>query len=288
MNESSDAKMHISKGKGTRRTMKRPRVTPIHPLPSDRHSYSVHDLVLRKFMTMTSGGHDAVAAEDVEGNEIPSQAASLNVRFWVDNGFLSREGDHDYRITPGASVWLVHRAISIDRGRRLLRRIIGDKWFAETARRALAAKPLMPREELQGELAMAAQVMYDVKKNALSILVDLLEEAGIVTIYEGQLRLSEEDTAEAGAPAATGPPTPAGTAGVLSPPASGAAPPARATTWRTITGPGFILQFDPTAKTVAWLKKYIEMLEEEIAEAAAEARVKEAAALNASSSGGSS
>jgi hypothetical protein len=283
-----DGKVNISKTTETPRGMKRPRITPIHPLPSDRHAYAVHDLVLRKFMTMTSGGHDAVAAEDVEGNEVPSQAASLNVRFWVDNGFLTREGDHDYRITPAASVWLVHRAISIDRGRRLLRRIIGDKWFAETARRVLAAKPLMSREELQGELAMSAQVMYDVKKNALSILVDLLEEAGIVTISEGQLRLSEEDTPEAGAPAGTSPTAPAATDGVVSSPAPGSAPAPRTTTWRTITGPGFILQFDPTAKTVTWLKKYIEMLEEEIAEAAAEARAKEAAGPKAGTSGGAS
>lgn len=294
----------------TPKTISRPRVSSEHPMMSDRHSYAVQAEVLRKFHTLTAGNDKFVMAEDVEGNGVPVQSASLNVRFWVANGFLTRDGKSNrYRITPGASRYVINRALGVDKGRPALYAIIANSWFAQTARTALTTKPLIPRDELQGELAMAAGVVYESRKRSLSSLVDMLEEAGIVALSEDGVRLVEatpptpESTSGAGTPIVLAPPTPAFDAAAavrvaptLVPAASGVTPMVvpqpggmrvtfmpmpipmpispGPTSWRTLTGPGFILQVEPTRKTVMWLKRHLELLEAEVDEREADKRSK--------------
>lgn len=302
----------------------RTRVSSEHPLMSDRHSYVVQADVLRKFHTLTSGNDKFVMAEDVEGNGAPSQSASLNVRFWVDNGFLTRDGKSNrYRITPAASRYVVSRALGVDKGRPALYTIIANSWFAQTARTALTTKPLMPREELQGELAMQAGVVYESRKRSLSSLVDMLEEAGIVGISEDGVRLVESvpppslEAPVAVAAGAGAPPVPAldfasaiRAAPVLMPPSSGVVPiapgapmvappiggvrltvmgfPGGPSPWRTVTGPGFILQVEPSRKAITWLKRHVELLEAEVEETeTSAAQGTDARAAGGSGGGGS-
>ncbi len=279
----------------------RTRISPEHPLMSDRHAYSVQPEVLRKIHTLTAGNDKFVMAEDVERNGVPSQSVSLNVRFWVDNGFLIRDGKSNrYRISPAASRYVINRALGVDKGRPALHAIVANSWFTQTARAALTTKPLMPREELQGELAMASGVIYETRKRSLASLVDMLEEAGVVAVSEDGVRLVEvathaSDLATTAPAASVAPSVPAfdaptvlrtapflapagGAASSDPPPSSAQAPPmqgvrltfgpfvAGPSLWRTVTGPGFILQVDPTRKTITWLKRHVELLEAEVAE----------------------
>ncbi len=257
-----------------RAIVRKPRITGVHDLPSDRYVYEVHGKVLGKLNMMSSGGKQSVKAAEVVGPDVPAQACVLNVKFWVENGFLTAK-DNAYTPTQGMINYVLARAASPDKARTALRDLIGGSWFADVARNSLAAKPVMPRKELEGDLSMAVKVPYDHKPTSMSIMVSYLEEAGIVTADdEGNVRIGPGQSAQTPTPMEALMPAGSGTQ-VLSPRSytlgQSELPPAQTIPagWRTLHGPGFLLQFDPSPASLKWIRKHLALLDEEMEEVAA-------------------
>src|SRR5439155_21276579 len=122
---------------------KRPkrRVPTNQILPSDRHSFGVHFDVLKRFVTLTGGGRSGIEAERVEGEGIPAQAGSLNVRFLKSVGLLSKSDRGLYVPTPEAVRFVTARSVSDEKARPILKAILEPTWFVNTAKSVLQPGP---------------------------------------------------------------------------------------------------------------------------------------------------
>lgn len=151
-----------------------------YPLPSERIPFETHFEVLRRFMTATGNGREAVPSDAVEGGGLRQQAAQLNTGFMEHVGLLIEEDRGKFKPTPEAISFIVTRSASEDRARPILRGLIEKTWFAETAGILLSSKPTATEDELCADLAIAAGTDLQKKAGAVKILVDYLVYAGLV------------------------------------------------------------------------------------------------------------
>lgn len=158
----------------------KPRVPSAEVLPSDRFSFQTHFDVIRRFVTMTRNGTQAIDAEAVEGEGVPAQAASLNVRFFKSINVLSMEERGLYLPTPGAIKLHMARSVSDEKARPILQELIKDSWFAKTAQAVLNSQTPLPEDQFLGELAIAAQTEKTRKEPALRVLLEYLDYSRFV------------------------------------------------------------------------------------------------------------
>ena len=193
---SDNAENHFELGKAPKtRTFSR------YLLPSNRHAFPVHFDVVRRFVTMSRNGAEAVSVGMVEGSGVPAQAASLNARFLVSIGLLARTERGRYVPTPEAIRFVNAKSVSDEKARPILTVLISSVWFAEIAQVALATQPVMSEDQFLGELALAAQTDMGKEGPALRVLLEYLVYAGIVTRDERGL----SPGGRAAAPLETGP-----------------------------------------------------------------------------------
>jgi len=176
-------------GAEEQRSQSKSRVFSKYPLPSDRHPFTVHFEILRRFVTY--GRTQPVSAERVEGEGVPIQAASMNVRFMASVGLLKFESKGLYSPTPDTIRFVNARSVSDDRARPIMKGIIGGSWFAQSASDLLRSHPIVTEDQLVGELALASETDKSKKGPALAILVDYLVYSGIVVRGDKGLALGD-------------------------------------------------------------------------------------------------
>lgn len=165
------------------------RVYSKYPLPSDRHPFSIHFEILRRFVAY--GRSQPVSADRVEGEGVPVQAASMNVRFMSSVGLLKFESKGLYSPTPETIRFVNARSVSDDRARPVMKGIIGGTWFAQSASEFIRAQPITTEDQLIGELALASETDKSKKAASLEVLVDYLVYSGIVLRGEKGLALGD-------------------------------------------------------------------------------------------------
>lgn len=185
-------------------TARRTKTPSRYPLPSERIPFELHFEVIRRFMTATGNGREAVAADAVEGAGLRQQAAQLNTGFMESIGLLTEEERGKFKPTSEAIRFIVTRSAGEERARPILRALIENSWFADAARTLLSSKPAAAADELCADLAIAAGTDLQKKAGSVKVLVDYLVYSGLVRSTEQGLVLggSAPVTPVMGAPAA--------------------------------------------------------------------------------------
>jgi len=187
VSEESDESVAGGNVKGKRAP--RYRVPAAQILPSDRHSFTSHFDVMKRFVTLTGGGKEGIEAERVEGEGIPAQAGSLNVRFLKSVGLLSKSDRGLYVPTPEAVRFVTARSVSDEKARPILKAILEPTWFVNTAKSVLQPGTPMSEDQFLGELAIAAQTDREKKGSALRVILEYLIYSGNVARDERGLTL---------------------------------------------------------------------------------------------------
>ncbi len=158
----------------------RSRVHTRYILPSDRHSFEVHFDILRRFVSHSHNGTEPISASRVEGQGIPVQAASMNVRFMRDIGLLEMRGRGQYVPTQESIRFVTALSVGRDRATPILRGLLSSMWFTELAQSLFAARPVISEDEFLGELALASVTDMQAKGPALQVILEYLVYAGII------------------------------------------------------------------------------------------------------------
>ncbi len=174
---------------GERQKGKRERVPSAYVLPSNRHPFAAHFEVLRRFDAATRNG-EGVPASRVEGNGVPAQSASLNVRWLRSIGLLVPTQRGMYAPTELARRFVSARTINDQKAAPILAEALAGKWFTETMQSAFQSKPVMTDDEFISELAWAAQTHKDKEEPALRVILEYMLYAGLVTRDERGLSWS--------------------------------------------------------------------------------------------------
>lgn len=233
----------------------RARVYTKYVLPSERHPFSLQFDVLRRFISLSRNGAEPVSASGVEGEGIPVQAASRNVRFMRYIGLLTVGGRGLYIPTPDAIKFVNAMSVSDEGARPILRGLLADTWFTELAQSLLSQRPVMSEDQFMGELALAAETDRAKKGEALRVIIDYLVYAGILKRDEQGLSLTEAAPPSAATPAGKAPPETATTAA--------AAPAAMATTegdWHIVQTEDFYVKVRSDPDAFEDLSDHMELL----------------------------
>ncbi len=174
------------------RKKEKPRVLSAEVLPSDRHPFSTHFEVVKRFVTLSHNGNLPIDASRVEGEGIPTQAGSLNVRFLKAIGLLTTTDRGLYLPTQEAMRFVSARSVSDEKARPILKKLVEGKWFVEIARSYLNPTNPISEDVFLGELAIAAQTDKEKREQALGVIVEYLVYAGIVTQTESGLLLAHD------------------------------------------------------------------------------------------------
>jgi hypothetical protein len=188
---SAEPTLPVDAGTAQKTPVTRTRVHSKYTLPSDRHPFPVHFEILRRFVTHTRSGAEPIPAERVEGEGIPVQAASMNVRFLSSIGLLKFDSKGLYLPTPEAIRFVNAKSVGDDRARPILRDVLKSAWFSELAVTVLQTQPLMTEDQFIGELALAAETDKTRKEPSLRVILELLVYSGILSRDERGLSLGE-------------------------------------------------------------------------------------------------
>ncbi len=191
MESGQEAKKRAKEAKAEQRRTLRGRAFTKYVLPSERHPFSVHFDILRRFIALTRNGVEPVPASNVEGEGVPMQAASTNVRFLRDIGLLTVGGRGLYIPTPDAIKFINAMSVSDERARPILRGLLASAWFTELAQSVFSQRPLLGEDQFVGELALAAETDRAKKGEALRVIIDYLVYAGTLSRGEQGLSLAE-------------------------------------------------------------------------------------------------
>src|SRR5438445_7637750 len=93
------------------------RVPAAEILPSERFAFPVHLDVLKRFVSLSHNGSHPVDASRTEGEGVPIQGASLNVRFLKSIGLLKTTDRGQYLPTQDAINFVLAKSVSDDRAR---------------------------------------------------------------------------------------------------------------------------------------------------------------------------
>ena len=181
------------------------RVHTTRILPSDRHSFDHHFEILKRFVLRSRNGQEGVGADKVEGEGVPTQAASMNVRFLRDVGLLNVTERAQYVPTAPAIKFVNARSVDDNRAKPILRELVAKTWFAELAQEYLRLDPVMSEDRFIGELALACETDKAKKGASLKVILEYLLYTGIVVRDERGLSLGSGATPTAVDPSPTSP-----------------------------------------------------------------------------------
>jgi hypothetical protein len=250
---------------GEQKGLQRTRVFSRYPLPSDRHPFSAHFEILRRFVAY--GRTQPVSAERVEGEGVPVQAASMNVRFMASVGLIKFESKGRYTPTPDTVRFVNARSVSDERARPVMRVILANSWFAEAATNLLRAQPIVSEDQLVGELALASETDKIRKEPALQILVDYLLYSGIVMKGEKGLALGDSSQGDLGS---SGESRPSDSLGAPAGSESGnkvlgqAIPTLESGTWLVVQTDDFYLKVRSTEDALEYLEDQLKLIRKRI------------------------
>ncbi len=195
MEQSNETDNEVENAKRQEKSRRQERTYSRYVLPSNRHTFQVHFDVLRRFVTLGRTG--GVAASDVEGEGVPTQAASMNVRFLRSIGLLAATERGKYIPTQEAVQFINAKSVGDDKARPILAAIILKSWFADIAQSLFSMQPIMSEDQFLGELALAAQTDKTKEQVALRTILEYLVYAGIVMRDERGLSLGSPTGAAA-------------------------------------------------------------------------------------------
>ena len=257
--------MSANKAKETKRV----RVHSNYVLPSDRHPFSVHLEIVRRYVNLAR--NTALPAENVEGPGIPVQSAGMNVRFLKDIGLLTASSRGKYSPTEQAISYIYARTADENRAKLILRQVLQNKWFTDATLAHLRTTPVTTREQLLNELALVAQTDRQVKGPALAVLLDYLVYAGIINEDEQGIKLgtSVQSVAPKGNDVKASAPALDGTMGSGTIPSTQlsndiAAEPIGTDKWHVIQTEDFYIKVKSDMYAIEDLKDAVKMLEKKV------------------------
>jgi hypothetical protein len=203
-------------------------------------------------MSLSRNGAEPVTADSVEGGDLPSGAARLNVAFLSEAGLLVEEAAGKFKPTPVAMQFLNTKASDEQRGRKLLRSLLARLWFARAAEAFRSAHSGAGSDELVAALAEEAQVSSPRDKQAIEVLVEYLTYAGLVSI-EPQPLSSISRSSSPNAPTAR-----------ARRPAAGPIPRTGSAGWKEMRTDDFELRIRSDREAVRRLRRHLDILEEEL------------------------
>jgi hypothetical protein len=247
-----------------RSALRRVKAPSRYVLPSERFAFQTHMDVMRRYLTASANGKEAVAASKVEGNGLATQSAQLNAAFLAEIGMLERVSPGVFKTTPAALSFITALSVSPDRARPILRDQLDGKWFSEAARNALQGHPVLTDKELQGELAIAAQTPLDKKAGALAVIIEYLLFAGILNRTPEGITLGNGVAGGPSVgPAGESPLLPAH-AGGPSDPGAPQPPTGPSAGWETMQSNDFFVRVRATQEAVDDLRDVLKILEKKI------------------------
>lgn len=170
----------------------KPRTYTEQVLPSNRHTFAVQFEVMKRFVT--HGRTGGISASSMEGEGIPVQAASMNVRFLRSIGLLNVTERGMYVPTTEAIQFINARSVSDEKARPILAQLLRQTWFYELARTLFKTDPLIEEERFVGELAFGAKTDKTKMYMSLKTILDYLVYAGIIIKDERGLSWGTEVT----------------------------------------------------------------------------------------------
>lgn len=226
-----------------------------HPLPSEQYPLSVHFDVLRRFMSVSRNGTEPVAPSSVEGASLPSGAAQLNVAFLADVGLLIEEAAGRFKPTPVAMQLINTQSIDADRGRRLLRSLVGKMWFGRTAEALRRSNPRVTVSEIRSRITEEAAGTTPAEPRAVELLLEYLRYTELLGHEDPAALPTVPPRASdpASADSRTGPSS--------SGPSIGRSTGAE---WKTIRTDDFELSIRADHDAVRRLRRHLDLLDEEI------------------------
>lgn len=228
-----------------------------HSLPSDRFPLPVHFDVLRRFMSVSHNGAEPVTPLAVEGGDLPSGAAQLNVAFLAETGFLIEEAPGKFKPTPVAMQLINTQSADEQRGRKLLRSLVAKLWFARTAAALRQTNPNAKTPELIAKLVEEASATTSAERRAMVVLLEYLTYTGLVEPEPFVSRPPES------LPASASPEVrPAGGGRAARRPAAASGSPSA---WRIVRTDDFELRIRPNREAVHRLRRQLDLLDEELA-----------------------
>ncbi len=231
------------------------------PLPSEEFPLAVHFDILRRFMAVSRNGAESVEAGSVEGGGLPTGAASRNAEFLSDLGFLVEEAPGKFKPTPVAMQFLNTQASDEQRGRKVLRSLIAKGWFARAAVAFFQSNPNARTAQLADALAREAGTSTTEAGGAIAVVVEYLTYTGLVPPDREEI---PPESQERPSPASASPRTASRAAKPVPSTASGSLP------WKAMRTDDFDLKIRPAPGAVRRLRKYLDLLEEELADAGEE------------------
>ncbi len=194
MEQSTNTNVKPEEDKGER-AKKKARVYSRYVLPSNRHNFQVQFDILKRIASQGRSG--GIAASQVEGEGIPAQAASMNVRFMRDIGLINASDRGLYVPTQETVQFVNAKSVSEDKAKPILAAVITKTWFAELAISVFSGEPIMSEDRFLGELAIAAQTDKIKEQLALRTLLEYLVYTGIIVRDERGLSLGVQSKTSA-------------------------------------------------------------------------------------------
>ncbi|MEA3191036.1 MAG: hypothetical protein QOD77_1618 [Thermoplasmata archaeon] len=252
----------------------RTRVFTKYVLPSERNPFALHFDLLKRIVLRTRNGQEAVAAEKFEGEGIPTQAASMNVRFLKEIRLLTTTDRGLYLPTAECIRFVNARSVDEARAKPILKELLLPTWFAELAMEQLRLEPVMSEDRLIGEFALAAETDKAKKGAALRVILDYLAYAGILNRDERGVTLPAASPVPAAVPMATSsaltvppqvatqqaPVPPAGPTPAFAP----SPPPLESGEWRVMNTDLFQVRVKADVEAVDELKEFLDTLRRSI------------------------
>jgi hypothetical protein len=167
------------------------------PLPTDRAKFDTQAAALRAFVTASNRGLQAVGAADVAARiSITEATAGLVNNFFVDAGFLTKEGKGKYKPVEAVVEYARLYTLKPDEAAKHLQEPLRKSWYFTEIVDELQMGSVQ-EDVLVNVLARAAGAGGD-RKAQLTLILDWLEYTKLIVRTDGTVTLAGADASTGG------------------------------------------------------------------------------------------
>lgn len=192
-------------GSNTRARREAPRARPSKPLPTDRMKF---DVQLRVLQAMSRFGRnrnlDPIRLSQAVNNEVSRHTVGLSNSFFVDCGWLERQGRGEYVITEALADFARHAAANSSKAGEILRSTVSESWFWRLIASQIEHGPV-PLAEVMVSLMSEAEV-GEQHKPQIKMLLDWLRHLDLIEVRDDQVRLTTSTPDSSGGTTDSAPP----------------------------------------------------------------------------------
>jgi hypothetical protein len=173
------------------------------PLPTDRAKFATQTDALRAFVRASNRGEEAVGAAEVAARiSITEATAGLVNSFFVEAGFLTKEGKGRYKPVAAVNEYTRLHSFDPEKAQKQLAQPLRTSWYFTEVASELQGGPAT-EDTLINVLALAAGAEGD-RRPQLELVLDWLEYAGLIVRDNGNVRLADQPETDADASGESG------------------------------------------------------------------------------------